>query len=61
MIGPVQTCSLEVLLDKVGCTVIGDFQMDEHRLMLKDDHTRPYIWSQKESVWNKTFLLGPIV
>ena len=27
--------------------VIRDFQMDQYHLMLKDDHTRPYIWLQK--------------
>ena len=39
--------SLEALLDKVGCVVIGDFQMEQHHLMLKVSMT---ILSQKEDV-----------
>ena len=38
------------LLEKVRCTVIGNFQMDQRHLMLKDDYMRPYIWSQKRCV-----------
>ena len=50
-----------LLLDKVGCVVIGDFQMDQHHLMLKELHMRPYMVTKRRCVWNKTFLLGPIV
>ena len=31
------------LLDNVGCGVIGNFQTDQHHLMLKELHMRPYI------------------
>ena len=31
------------LLDKVRCAIIGEFQMDQHHGMFKDDHTRPYM------------------
>ena len=29
---------------------MGDFQREQCHLVLKDDHTRPDIWSQKEGV-----------
>ena len=35
--------------------------MDQRHLMLKELHMRPYIVTQGRCVWNKTFLLGPIV
>ena len=35
--------NLYPLLDKVECTVTGDFQMDQHFLMSKEFHMRPYI------------------
>ena len=41
---------LRALLDKVGCVVIGDFQMDQCHIMLKDDHTRPYMYGHKNEV-----------
>ena len=44
---------MDVLLDKVGCAVIGDFQMDQRYLMLKvslKSSMRGHIWSQKEGV-----------
>ena len=53
--------SFNSLLDEVGCMVIGDFQMDQHHLMLKDLHARPYMVTKRCSVWNKIFLLGPIL
>ena len=45
------------LLDKVGCVVIGNFQMDQHHLMSKVS----YMVTKRRFVWNKTFLLGSIV
>ena len=41
------------LLDKVGCVVIGDFQMDQRHLMSKvslKSSAQDHIWSQKEGV-----------
>ena len=29
--------------------------------MLKELHMRPYMVTERSCVWNKTFLLGPIV
>ena len=41
---------LGTLLDKVGCVVIGDFQMDQHHLMLKELIMRPYMATKKKKV-----------
>ena len=44
---------MKTLLDKVGCTVIVDFQLDQHYLKLKltlKNSTGGHIWSQKECV-----------
>ena len=41
------------LLDKVGCVVIGDCQMDQYYFMFKvslKSSTRDHVWSQKEGV-----------
>ena len=38
-----------------------DFQMDQHHLLLKDDHTRPYICSQKEGVSGTNISISSIV
>ena len=35
------------LLDKVGCTVIGDFQMDQSNLTLKELHMRPHMVTKR--------------
>ena len=40
---------MKTLLDKVGCTVIVDFQLDQHHLKLTlKNSTGDHIWSQKE-------------
>ena len=49
------------LLDKVGYTVIGDSQRDQHLLMLKEFHMRRYVVTKRRCVWNKIFLLGHLV
>ena len=53
------------LLDKVGCAVIGDFQMDQHPLMskvsLKSSTQDHCLVTKRKYVWIKTFLLGYIV
>ena len=64
-LNPSYSCNaIPSLLDKVVCTVIGDFQVDQHHLMLKVSLKSSIVdqkRSQKEGDWNKTFLFGPIV
>ena len=51
------------LLDKIGCVVIGYFQMDQHHLMLKvslKSFTRGHIWSQKIVSGTKHFYWVPL-
>ena len=62
---PSYSCNaIPSLLDKVVCAVIGDFQVDQHHLMLKVSLKSSIVdqkRSQKEGVWNKRFVFGPIV
>ena len=53
LIGWMEITHFLLLLNKVGCVVIGDFQMDQYQLMLKvslKSSSRDHIWSQKEGV-----------
>ena len=49
------------LLDKVMSRNQWHIGVQEHHLMLKELHMRPYMVTKRRCVWNKTFLLGPIV
>ena len=49
------------LLDKVMLRNQWHIGAQECHLMLKDLHIRPYMATKWRCVWNKTFLLGPII
>ena len=52
------------LLDKVRCTLIGPSNgpvSSYVKSFTEECHMRPYMVSERRCIWNKTFLLGPIV
>ena len=50
------------LLDKMGCTVTEDVQMDQHHLMFKsftkEFHTRPYKVTKRRCVLEQNISIG---